>query len=493
MRCRLFATGVLFCLAAQAALPASPAHTALPKAPQAPQAPAPAPSQALSLEQAQALLLRHSSQLAASQAQLDSARLRRAGMQGLGRPSLALQASGYVYSVNADLGLGSFRQAVAGALAQWPGDLAHALGPAAAGLPAIPDSYALRRRDERATASISGVWPLYTGGLTQALRHGLEAAEQEAAADASLAAASLQRQLIERYFDAQLAERAATLRERALQAVREHDLAAQRMEQAGVIAHVERLQARSALADAAQQALQARDAARLAQAALQNSIGKPGPLRLSTPLFVQSQPLPPLAQFVAAAQRQHPGLDKIRAKRGQAQALRDAQQARRKPSVLAFANHELPSSGKPSWVAGVALRWTLWDGIDHRQLAQAAQQQVQQAEHSQRQALQDIALLVEKHWLDAEHARTRYLAQQDQQQLAQELLRLRQAGLRAGASTALDLMDAQLQLAKVQTERAQSANQYVKALAALLESSGQGEQFTRYQQQADIQILPDTP
>jgi outer membrane protein TolC len=92
-----------------------------------------------------------------------------------------------------------------------------------------------------------------------------------------------------------------------------------------------------------------------------------------------------------------------------------------------------------------------------------------------------------------EQARRQYLAQQAQEDLARELLRLRVAGLKEGTSTVLDLIDAQTNLAKVQTQRAESANLYVQALAALLESSGQGDAFARYMAQADILIPADAP
>lgn len=449
----------------------------------------------LSLEQAQALLEQHSHQLAASQAQRESARLRRQGMQGLGGPSLALGASGYTYSIDAELGLDSMQQSLGGALMQLPGALGQSLNAGPGGLPMLPERTTLHRRDTRVSGHVSAVWPLYTGGLTTALREGLAAAEQDAAAEAGMTSAGLQRQLVERYFDAQLAARALALRERVLAAVEAHDAAAERMQRSGVIAHVERLQARSALADARQQAEQARDAAHLAGIALQRSLGQAQPQaqRLSTPLFLHSQPLPPLAHFIQAAQRGHPGLDKIEARRRQAQSLHAVQQARRRPTLLAFGQHELQTSGRPNWVAGVALRWPLWDSLDRDALSRSALAQVEQAEHSRRQVQEDLALLVEKHWLDVEQARRRYLAQQGQQDLAQEMLRLRQAALQAGTGTALELIDAQTQLAKVQTERAQSAHQYVKALAALLESSAQGALFNDYQRRADIHILPGSP
>ena len=62
-----------------------------------------------------------------------------------------------------------------------------------------------------------------------------------------------------------------------------------------------------------------------------------------------------------------------------------------------------------------------------------------------------------------------------------------------GTSTTLDLIDAQLNLAKVQTERAAIANQYVQALAALLESTGQSAEFSLYMARADLQITTDAP
>lgn len=141
----------------------------------------------------------------------------------------------------------------------------------------------------------------------------------------------------------------------------------------------------------------------------------------------------------------------------------------------------------------MAVRWTLWDSIDRDALAASSQRKIEQAELTQAQALSDIALLVEKNWLGVEQARRQYQAQQAQEDLARELLRLREAGLREGTSTTLDLIDASLNLAKVQTKRAELANQYVQALAALLESTGQSEEFDRFMAQADIQIPPDAP
>jgi outer membrane protein TolC len=444
---------------------------------------------AMSFEQARAAFLERSEQLAASIKSVDSARLRREGMEGLGGPSVSITGMAYRYSANVDVDLDPARRALGNGISLLPPQL----GGAVAQLPSLPSNYDLQRKSNVGSASLAAVWPVYIGGLGDAVRGELDAMTDEAVADAASSRAQLQTLLVQRYFTAQLADRNASLRRRALEGVRAHDDAAQRMLKAGVISQVERLQASAALADAQQQSRKADDDARLAHSALARTVHAGAAVRPSSPLFVSSEALPPLLQFLDSALNHHPGLSQVAAKQRQAASLHDASEALRKPQVLAFGLREVNTTGKPSWVAGVAVRWTLWDSMDRDKLSAAGLRKVEQAELMDAQVRSDIGLLVEKNWLAVEQSRTQYLAGQAQENLARELLRLRQAGLKEGTSTTLDLIDAQLNLAKVQTERALVANQYVQALAALLESTGQSDEFSRYMARADIQITADTP
>lgn len=444
---------------------------------------------AMSFEQARAAFLERSEQLAASAKSVDSARLRREGIEGLGGPSVSITGMAYRYSANVDVDLDPARRALGNGISLLPPQL----GGAVAQLPSLPSNYDLQRKNNVGSASLAAVWPVYIGGLGDAVRGELDAMTDEAVADAASSRAQLQTLLVQRYFTAQLADRNASLRRRALEGVRAHDDAAQRMLKAGVISQVERLQASAALADAQQQSRKADDDARLAHSALARTVHAGAAVRPSSPLFVSSEALPPLLQFLDSALSHHPGLSQVAAKHRQAASLHDASEALRKPQVLAFGLREVNTTGKPSWVAGVAVRWTLWDSIDRDKLSAAGLRKVEQAELMDAQVRSDIGLLVEKNWLAVEQSRTQYLAGQAQENLARELLRLRQAGLKEGTSTTLDLIDAQLNLAKVQTERALVANQYVQALAALLESTGQSDEFSRYMARADIQITADTP
>ena len=424
-----------------------------------------------------------SDRLAASRQAVDSAAWQRRAVESLGGLSVSLTGAAYAYNANLDVDLNPLSQALPGIASQLPPQL----GGMVAQLPHLPASYTLNRHKTDVTASVNAVYPLYMGGIDNAARGLADARTREAQADSARVSDELASLLVQRYFGAQLADRAAVLRETALQSIEKHDAAAQKMLDAGVIAKVERLQARSALEDARKNARKARDDADLATTALTRTARAEERVQPTSPLFVNSQPVQPLDYFIDAALARHPGLEKVAAKKAQASQLHAADEALRRPQVFAFGQRQI-KSGNADWVAGIAVRWTLWDSIDRKALAASSQAQVEQAERTGAQARSDIALLVEKNWLALEQARRQYFAQQAGVDLSAEVLRLREAGLREGTSTTLDLIDAQTNNAKVQTERAQAAHDYVLALAALLESSGLSDEFANYMARADVKV-----
>jgi outer membrane protein TolC len=421
----------------------------------------------LSYDAALSQLQQRSDQLAASRSAIESARLRREALQKLGGPVVNLSGAAYTYNATLDVDLNPLNRALPGLLTQLPPQIAAPL----AQMPPLPQNYTLNRHRSDTTAAVSAIWPLYMGGASHAARGLVEAQAQEAEADAARTTHEATTVLVQRYFGAQLAQRAAALREAALATIEQHDAAAQKMLDAGVIARVERLQARSALEEARRNARKARDDADLATTALTRTLRAEEAVTPTSPLFVLRDPLDPLPRFIDTALARHPGLDKVAAKKDQASQLHAAQ--------------ELKTGKEADWVAGVGVRWTLWDSIDRNTLAESSLRQVAQAEHAGAQARNDIALLVEKRWLSVEQARRAFFAMEPSLELADEVLRLRTAGLAAGTSTTLDLIDAQVNQAKVQTERAQAAHDYVKALAELLESCGLSEEFGNYMARAD--------
>ena len=427
---------------------------------------------AISLQDARTRLLQVSDQLAAAQAAVESKRLQTDSLKYLGGPMVGLSAGATRYNLQSDLDTAELRHDLGGQLSGEGALFPAPLGQLVTRLPqAIPDTLPYEVTGTRTSQSVNAVWPIYTGGLTRAVRGFSAAQQQEAAAEAQHTAHQLEDTLVQRYFGVQLARRALALRQQAASTIAEHDHAAERLLQVGMIARVDRLQANLALA----------------QAALQSLLHSEQAVQPSTPLFVDTRPLPPLEQFRQLALGHHPGLEKVAAKKAQAEQLHALESSRWKPTVTLFGRRELQRNNS-SWMAGVQANWTLWSSVDRSAMQQAAAQRIIQAERTDAQVRSDIALLVEKNWRALDDARQQYLALAPGVQLAQEMMRLRSSGLREGTSTMIDLIDAHTQYTKAETERAKAAHDYVLALSRLLESAGVPEQFDSYAQRADVRL-----
>jgi outer membrane protein TolC len=439
----------------------------------------------LSFDAARARMIDRSDKLAAARAAVDAKELQSQGLKGLGGPSISVSGLAYAYNANLNLDLDPLNQKLGQLGSSLPTSIQSVI--ARVPIPQLPNSYTLNRHDTGANASISAVWPLYVGGATDAVRGFVSAQTREAQADAEQAGHEVDTLLVQRYFGAQLARRAAALRLQAERTIAQHDSAAQKMLAAGVISRVERLQATAAYEEARRNARKAENDAALASVALARTVRADGSVAPQTPLFLISTPIEPLNYFIDSALTRHPGLDKVAAKKSQAEQLHEGEEALRRPQVIAFGTREL-KSGNADWVAGVGVRWTLYDSVDRDKLSAASLKQVEQAERTDAQARSDISLLVERNWRALENARRQYLEMKASVGLAQEVVKLRTAGLHEGTSTTLDLIDAETNQAKVLTERAQAANDYVQALAQLLESAGLSEKFSDYIARADVKV-----
>ena len=431
-------------------------------------------------------LLQRSERLAAARAATDSKAKRAEGLRNFGGPSVSLNGAAAAYHAALTVDLSSVNDKLGELDQHLPIPLENL--PIPLPVPQLPPRYTFSRDDHIATASVSAVAPLYLGGAADAVRGFADAEQAEARADERQAEHQLATLLAQRYFGAQLARRAATLRAQALADVEQHDRAADKLMTNGAIARVERLQASAALEEARRNARKAASDAELAERALASLLGHPQLVAPASPLFVDSQALPPLNGFIDEAMGAHPGLAKVEAKKAQAEQLHEVGAGLRKPQVFAFAQHELRNGDQANWVAGIGARWTLYTSLDRNALDEASAAQIAQARHSGEQARADIALLVERQWRAVEQARQAYLGMEASIALADEIVRLRSIGLREGTSTPLELIDADVNRAKVLTERAQAAFDYVTALAGLLEACGHPERLAEHLARADLRV-----
>lgn len=445
----------------------------------------------LSLEQAQDILLQVSPKIAANDAAIAASEYQTDALKTLDNPLVFARVSASAYHLDEDIDLSSLRSGVVNEINNSVDGI---VPPPVPDLPnfgelvgeRLPDSYDFKRSGETTSAGLGVAWPIYTAGRTAALTGASRARTQEALADSILDKNALYNTLIERYFKAQLAIIAAYLRDDAYDTLKQTDHMAERLYEEGFISHVDRLEAQSALADAKSEAVKANNDARLAMIALQRLLRTDYRIKPTTPLFVSSRPLPDVSYFQDLALNNHPGLQKVAAKRAQAQQLHALSDTGYKPTVMLYGYGQVEKD--PSWVAGISASWKLWGGLDKTASLASSSAQIRQADLSEIEVSDNLLLLVEKNWHDVNNAQARYQALQSNVDLAAEVLRLRRLGLQEGVNTTIDVVQAQTQALKARTEQAQAAHDYVQALASLMQSCGTPLAFNAYLNAADIQL-----
>ena len=445
-------------------------------------------SSLLSLEQAQNILLQVSPKIAANEAAIAASEYQTDALKTIDHPLVFARVSATAYNLDADVDLSSIKNGIINDvnsidppinIEDLP-DFGELVGQR------IPDNYELKRSGSTAGAGLGVVWPIYTAGRSAALTGASNARTQEAVADSLLDKNELYNTLIERYFKAQLAIIAAYLRDDAYDTLQQTDHMAQRLFEEGFISRVDRLEAQSALADAKSESVNANNDARLAMMALQRLLRTEYRIKPRTPLFVSSRPLPDVNYFQDLALTNHPGLQKVAAKRAQAQQLHALSDTGYKPTVMLYGYGQIEKD--PSWVAGVSASWKLWGGLDKTASLASSNAKIRQADLSEIEVSDNLLLLVEKNWHDVNNAQSRYQALQSNVELAAEVLRLRRLGLQEGLNTPVEIAQAQTQSLKARTEQAQAAYSYVQSLAALMQSCGTPLAFNAYLNAADIRL-----
>jgi len=349
----------------------------------------------------------------------------------------------------------------------------------------VPPFEAEIQSDSFFEAQARATWPLYTGGRITAARNASRARVDEAVAGRHEVAAAVLSDLVDRYYGFRLADDLVAVRREVLAGVQEHHAQAVRLEEEGFIAPVEVLHAEVAVREADRELEATTHDRALAAAALQALLGTNGtPPDPASPLFLVRE-LPDLWELQLRAEELNPALSQLVARRDQAQCASRAARGARYPDVALFGVRELYQDDltllDPGWAAGVAVRFTVFDGFARGKRIAAARELEARLEQLDRGARRDISLLVEQRYRALVRARDQYDALDATVGLAEESLRARQHAFEEGFATSLDVIDARTTLAGVQLARSVAAHDFVVVLADLAEAVGEPDLFLTLQ------------
>ncbi|GHX68465.1 TolC family protein [Vibrio cholerae] len=339
------------------------------------------------------------------------------------------------------------------------------------------------------TSSIRAIWPIFTGGRITAAQDAAAGKEEEAQSQLAMEIQARYEDLAKYYFSVVLAKEVLATRIAVEEGLTQHRDNALKLEQQGQIAHVERLQADASLDKAKVERKKAQKTLDIAQSALTQILGATETVEPSGMLFINTS-LPPMHAFIEQTLNTYPGLSLLDAKEKQASSLIKAEQGKYYPEVYLYGDYSLheddslASQMKPDWLVGVGVNIPLIENTGRSEQLKAANSAVNQVRYLKAQAKQDLSVLVEKTYLEAEQALEEVTGLNSSLNLAQENLRLRQKAFSQGLSTSVDVVDAELYLASIRTQQSLASFNYLISLNKLLALSSEMSSFSTYHQSA---------
>ncbi|WP_228857406.1 TolC family protein [Desulfomarina profundi] len=225
---------------------------------------------------------------------------------------------------------------------------------------------------------------------------------------------------------------------------------------------------------------------RIAQAALTSLLQEESLVQPTSPLFI-NRDLPALDTFIKKTLTGYPALSILEARKQMANDLVAVEEGKYYPEVALLGNYNLYEedslAGKlmPDWFIGLAVKVPLLERTGRGGKRLAAKSLIKKVEALQKQAREDLSILVEKTYRLTKQAITEYDGLASSLKLAEKTLELREKAFDQGLATSLDVVDARLYVAGVKNRRSHAAYTYVTRLAELLAISGELDQFPVYQ------------
>lgn len=339
------------------------------------------------------------------------------------------------------------------------------------------------------SSSIRAIWPIFTGGRISAAQAAAQGKTEEARSQLKMETQARYEDLSKYYFSVVLAKEVLQTRQAVEKGLTQHRDFAIKLEKQGQIAHVERLQAEASLDKAKVETRKAQSNLEIAQSALSKILAQSSLVEPAEGLFINHN-LPPLSAFTEQTLATYPGLSLLDAKEQQASALIKAEKGKYYPQVYLYCDYSLyeddslASEMKPDWLVGVGVNVPLIDTSGRSEKVKAASSMVSQVHSLKAQAREDLSVLVQKTYLEAQQAVDEVIGLESSIRLAKENLDLREKAFNQGLSNSLEVVDAQLYLASIETQQSAARFRYLISLNKLLALSSEMNSFAQYQASA---------
>jgi len=329
-------------------------------------------------------------------------------------------------------------------------------------------------------ADLHMLWPLYTGGKIDAVQDIYKATLDEAKALAEMKKDEEFLKLVKYYYGVVVASSLYDTRKEAQKALSIHYKNAKKLKEHGQIANIELLDARVKLDAAKIDTTRAKHKYEIAFSALSSILKQK--IEPSSEFAIKDL-MKNQEYYQLQTEQNYAGLSILDAKQKQTQALVGVKKSAYHPTILGYANYNLYKDDSPimktlpRWFGGVMLKINLLQRKDRLQEIQAAKLLNSKVKHLKAQAIDSLAILVEKTYKEMESYKEEYDSLSSSLELAKENYRLRSIAFKEGLSTSVEVVNAQIFLLGAKTKRLNAAYNYEQKLSQLCVLSGDRDMF----------------
>ncbi len=340
-------------------------------------------------------------------------------------------------------------------------------------------------------AELNFSWLVFTGGKILAANRAADANVTEHMESLLHTKSILTTELVKRYYGYILSIKAVNVYKQVLDGIEQHLSQAEKLEKSGMLANAERLHAEVAYADALRQYKKSIRKAEFVQSGLKNTLSSADTITPVSNLFI-TRKIKSREEYIEDAGNKNNLLKKIAAKKDQAIQAYKAQKSSHMPKVYLFGKYEMYKDDltilEPEWAVGVGVNVSLFEGFSDHHKILAAKKVKEQIRYLEEKAKRDIGTLVEKKHNELMMEMEQFDALKTSLTSANENFRVRKRSFKAGMTTSLSVVDAQLALAKVKLETLNALYRFDVALAELLEVCGLSEHYETYQNNNDVEV-----
>ena len=151
------------------------------------------------------------------------------------------------------------------------------------------------------------------------------------------------------------------------------------------------------------------------------------------------------------------------------------------PTIAAFGKYEIYKENltvfDPEWIAGINARLDIFKGGQDYNENKSYSAQLEMIDLYIQNADKMIATGVKKYHHEAETAKQQYESLKSSQELTEENLKLYKQSFKEGLATSIEVIDAELALAKVMLEQSQALYEYNVAYAKLMDICGNSQKL----------------